>query len=184
MDQKDKEKIHRLEHDGWHEWGDDTFCKHCHISRESYTVSFNNQERVLCPYRQNNYWYPSRAMWLEYPVDGRGTVSNYPFVNFEDRYNDLIRTILPYRWQHECMIITDFLPKYPREDTKPLRVVVARSTGKGHNEDGGDFSCLRYSKGPRQGFFWDGYPDDLHSFELAVLALSQCPTPGAWRVDP
>lgn len=38
-------------------------------------------------------------------------------------------------------------------------------------------SFLRYSKGPRQGFFWDAYGDDFLSPELALLALLQAPVP-------
>lgn len=35
---------------------------------------------------------------------------------------------------------------------------------------------LRYSQGPKQGFFWDLYGDDF-SQELAIIALSQAPYP-------
>lgn len=40
-----------------------------------------------------------------------------------------------------------------------------------------DTSFLRYSKGPQQGFFWDFYPDDMQTPELALLALLQAPVP-------
>lgn len=36
---------------------------------------------------------------------------------------------------------------------------------------------LRYSCGPKQGFFWDIYGDDMHSVELAIIALSNAPYP-------
>ena len=40
------------------------------------------------------------------------------------------------------------------------------------------FDChLRYSKGPKQGFFWDIYGDDFHSYELALVGLSKAPMP-------
>lgn len=38
-------------------------------------------------------------------------------------------------------------------------------------------SFLRYSKGPRQGFFWDTYGDDFLTAELALFALLQAPVP-------
>lgn len=36
---------------------------------------------------------------------------------------------------------------------------------------------LRYSKGPRQGYFWDCYGEDFINFELALIALSKAPIP-------
>ena len=36
---------------------------------------------------------------------------------------------------------------------------------------------LRYSAGPKQGFFWDIYGEDMHNVELAIIALSEAPAP-------
>jgi len=38
-------------------------------------------------------------------------------------------------------------------------------------------SFLRYSKGPRQGYFWDMYGDDFLTPELAFMALIKAPVP-------
>jgi len=40
---------------------------------------------------------------------------------------------------------------------------------------------LRYSAGPKQGFFWDIYGENFQSFELAVIALSNAPLPYGYR---
>ena len=40
---------------------------------------------------------------------------------------------------------------------------------------GGSF--LRHSKGPRQGHFWDVYPDDYQTPELAFMALLEADPP-------
>ena len=81
----------------------------------------------------------------------------------------LVNYLLTQLWQHECQIIPDFMPNFPREDTKPT-CVIRHVTGESHE-------FLRYSNGPLQGFFWDIYGDDFHSPELALVALSQCPPP-------
>ena len=77
----------------------------------------------------------------------------------------LVNLMLTQLWQHECEIITDYMPPYPRPDTQPTCVI----------RYGERF--LRYSNGPLQGFFWDVYGDDFHSRELALIALAHCPTP-------
>lgn len=43
---------------------------------------------------------------------------------------------------------------------------------------------LRYSCGPRQGFFWDIYGDDFQTPELALLAISQAPTSPSFMRNP
>ena len=68
-------------------------------------------------------------------------------------------------WMHEAEIIPNYMPPYPHKDTKPKVVVKWRN------------SFLRYSKGPRQGYMWDIYGDDMHTSELALLALLQSPVP-------
>ena len=85
-----------------------------------------------------------------------------------------VEGILPYlldeSWHEECEIITDYMPRYPRPETRPT--VVIR-----HNNGTKWPAYLRYSKGPKQGFFWDTYGDDFHNPNLALIALSNAPTP-------
>lgn len=66
-------------------------------------------------------------------------------------------------WKRYAVIIPDWMPKYPRNDTTPICVVRFCS------------SYLRHSKGPRQGHFWDSYPDDYHNVGLALRALFEAP---------
>lgn len=82
----------------------------------------------------------------------------------------LVNLLLTQVWQHQCQIIPDYMPNFPREDTKPTCVIRHSS---GENE----YQFLRYSNGPLQGFFWDMYGDDFGSPEMALIALSQCPPP-------
>lgn len=72
-------------------------------------------------------------------------------------------------WRAQAEIVPQYMPPYPREDTRPTCQV---RIGK---------SYLRYSKGPRQGYFWDSYGDDMHSPERALLALLAAPVP-PWMV--
>lgn len=81
----------------------------------------------------------------------------------------LVNLLLTQVWQHQCQIITDYMPNFPRPDTKPT-CVIRHCHGESHQ-------FLRYSNGPLQGFFWDIYGDDFHSPEVAIIALSQCPPP-------
>lgn len=81
----------------------------------------------------------------------------------------LINLLLDQLWHHECQIITDWMPAHPRADTQPF--VAVR-----HYADG-EHKFLRYSKGPLQGYFWDCYPEDMHSPELALIAISRAPAP-------
>jgi hypothetical protein len=81
----------------------------------------------------------------------------------------LVNKLLTQLWQHECQIITNYMPKYPRPDTT-VSCVIRHTVNEGNQ-------FLRYSNGPLQGFFWDVYGDDFHTPELALIALSQAPTP-------
>lgn len=71
----------------------------------------------------------------------------------------------PCDWRVYAKIIPDYMPPYPRPDTRPRCVVEFR----------GQF--LRYSCGPRQRCFWDGYGDDFQTPGLALKALmeAECP---------
>jgi len=87
----------------------------------------------------------------------------------------IVRVLLRFVWQHECEIIRDYMPPFPQKDTRPTCVVRWRK------DENASYDYLRYSNGPAQGFFWDVYGDDMHSPELALLALSQAPPPT--RID-
>ena len=69
----------------------------------------------------------------------------------------------PDTWKKHAEIILKYMPPFPREDTRPTCVV---KLGK---------SFLRYSHGPRQGYFWDAYGDDMQSPERALMALLRAP---------
>jgi hypothetical protein len=86
----------------------------------------------------------------------------------------LVGALLGHVWQHECKIIPDYMPPYPRADTRPTCQVH-------YYYKDGTYCGLRYSRGPRQGWGWDSYGDDLHSPELALIAISEAPPPP--RVD-
>lgn len=82
----------------------------------------------------------------------------------------LTSLLLEEKWHENCEIIPDYMPKYPREETRPSVQV--------RYNDGSEYPpLLRYSKGPKQGFFWDLYGEDMQTVELAILALSKAPTP-------
>lgn len=81
--------------------------------------------------------------------------------------HELVKLMLDQRWHEECEIITDYMPPFPGPETRPKCVVRYAPLG----------AFLRYSHGPRQGFFWDMYGDDMQSVELAVLALASAPAP-------
>ncbi len=72
------------------------------------------------------------------------------------------------RWWVLVEIVPDYMPPYPREDTRPKVVVKCGN------------SFLRYSAGPKQGHFWDMYGDDYQTPELALLAILQAPIPPAF----
>lgn len=87
----------------------------------------------------------------------------------------LISRILTQHWMHECEIIPDYMPPSPREDTRPTCKVR-------YVYEDGERVFLRYSKGPAQGYFWDAYGEDMHSPELALVAISQSPAPPRVKV--
>jgi len=82
----------------------------------------------------------------------------------------LAELLLDEDWHVRCEIIPNYMPKYPRDDTRPSVQV--------RYNDGSEYPpMLRYSRGPKQGFFWDIYGDDMQTVELAIVALSKAPTP-------
>lgn len=89
----------------------------------------------------------------------------------------LVDLIMHERWKGQCEIIPDYMPPYPRPETRP-RVVARYKIHSTHpNHEAESYTYLRYSCGPRQGFFWDIYGDDLMSIELALMAIHQAPYP-------
>ncbi len=68
-------------------------------------------------------------------------------------------------WRKNATIVVDYMPRHPNADTRPTCVVRY------------DHSFLRYSKGPRQGYFWDVYGDHFMNPSLALLALLEAPVP-------
>jgi len=81
-----------------------------------------------------------------------------------------ISLLLEEPWHKDCSIIPDYMPKFPREETRPTVQV--------RYNDGSEYPpLLRYSRGPKQGFFWDLYGEDMQTVELAIIALSKAPTP-------
>lgn len=78
--------------------------------------------------------------------------------------------MLDQPWHERCRVVHDYTPKNPRPGTRPTVIVIY--------DDGTEYPpCLRYSCGPKQGFFWDIYGDDLLNVELALLALMRAPAP-------
>ena len=82
----------------------------------------------------------------------------------------LVGLLLDQVWHAQCEIVPDYMPPFPSPDTRPT-VVVRHNNGTEYP------AFLRHSRGPRQGFFWDIYGDDMQSVELAILALSRAPYP-------
>ncbi len=82
----------------------------------------------------------------------------------------LVRVLLTQHWMHECEIIPQYMPPFPDAETKPTCQVRYRY-------ESGETVFLRYGKGPLQGYFWDGYGEDMHSPEMALVAISQSPAP-------
>lgn len=78
-------------------------------------------------------------------------------------------------WQKTVVIITDYMPPFPRADTRPRTVV----SWRGANTTW----FLRWSHGPVQGYFWDAYGDDFLNLTLAMRAILFCDEPPSWRIE-
>ena len=83
----------------------------------------------------------------------------------------LTELLLNEPWHKHCEIVREWMPPFPRPETRPKVVVKFDYFDKEHP------AYLRYSLGPAQGFFWDIYPDDMQEPELAVIAISKAPYP-------
>lgn len=105
---------------------------------------------------------PKQEAWTEWM-----TVRQNPD---QFRMGKLVNLLLSQHWMHHCVINPAYMPPFPSEDTEPTCQVHY------HYEDG-EYCGLRYSNGPLQGYFWDSYGEDMHSPELALVALSQAPAP-------
>lgn len=82
----------------------------------------------------------------------------------------IVALLLDQPWHQRCEIVPDYMPPYPRPDTRPAVVV--------RYNDGTEYSpMLRFNRGPKQGFGWYIHGDDMQTVELAVIALSQAPAP-------
>jgi hypothetical protein len=68
-------------------------------------------------------------------------------------------------WRRHAEIVPRYMPPHATPDTRAKCVV----------RWGSEF--LRYSAGPRQGYFWDMYGEDFHTPERALLALLSAPVP-------
>lgn len=78
--------------------------------------------------------------------------------------------LLDQTWHERCDLIPDYMPPFPSSDTRPEFHI--------RFNDGTEYPpFLRYSKGPKQGFFWDIYGEDFINEELAIIALSKAPYP-------
>lgn len=82
----------------------------------------------------------------------------------------LLELLLDQPWHQDCEIVPEYMPPHPGPNTKPeMRV---------RYNNGTEYPAyLRYSKGPKQGFFWDVYGDDMYTVEISILALSKAPAP-------
>jgi hypothetical protein len=74
------------------------------------------------------------------------------------------------RWRRHAVIISGYMPPFPRADTRPTCVVR-------FGPDDKDGQWLRCAGGPLGGLFWDIYGDDMGNQELALLALCRAPAP-------
>lgn len=88
----------------------------------------------------------------------------------------LDRSATSLAWRLKAEIVPRYMPPHPGKDTVP-RCVVAMTA------ESGERCFLRYSKGPRQGHFWDVYGDDYLTPELALMALADAePPPPAFSI--
>lgn len=88
----------------------------------------------------------------------------------KEKLDDLLGKMLHRPWHKQCEVIEDYMPPFPDKNTRPTVVVQ-------HKGSNGHVCSLRYSAGPRQGFFWDSYGDDMQTWGLAVVALYNAPAP-------
>lgn len=81
----------------------------------------------------------------------------------------LVGYMLDQPWHDQCKILPAYVPPFAKDGHKPE--VQVHFNFEDHKVG------LRYSNGPKQGFFWDSHGDNLQSIELAIIALSQAPVP-------
>lgn len=89
--------------------------------------------------------------------------------------HEIVKAMLsgnPLDWRVDAEIVPDWLPNraISPNHTHHTKVVVRYRD-----------EYLRHSHGPKQGFIWDCYPDDMKTVGLAFRALLEAPTPpGLW----
>ena len=86
----------------------------------------------------------------------------------------IVEYLLDQQWHNNCLIDSHYIPKGCRgkeDEDEHAYVAVIYDNGTEYKPK------LRYSKGPKQGFFWDIYGDDMNSVELAIIALANAPAP-------
>lgn len=89
----------------------------------------------------------------------------------------LVNYLLCEEWHQHAEIVPNYVARYAKEGARPeVHVRVPMHSDNEHHE-AETHSYLRFSKGPKQGFFWDCYGDDFGTIELAILALHQAPPP-------
>lgn len=96
-------------------------------------------------------------------MEGRALAAEEREVRFQ-------QYLLDQPWHSRCDIIRDYTCRPTRRKTRPT-VQVRYNDGSEHPP------FLRYSCGPKQGFFWDVYGEDFQDVQLAVIALSKAPAP-------
>ena len=95
----------------------------------------------------------------------------------------LMKFLVSFNWQQECEIVQDYMPPNPNKDTRPTCVIRWRVPGgTGQDKDPNSFRYLRYSGGPKQGYFWDIYGDDFLYPELALMAIHNAHSPTTWEL--
>jgi hypothetical protein len=82
----------------------------------------------------------------------------------------LIDSILDQVWHRRVEIVPDYMPPFPSDDTKPKCIVRYKT-------ESGNYTYLRYGRGPLPDYFWDLYGDDFHQPECALLCIAKAPAP-------
>lgn len=107
---------------------------------------------------------------------GRADALNAELLQRVDIAN-LVHLLLNEQWQGKCEIVPNYVPEFAQPETRPMLVIRCAIHSDHPNHEPDSYSYLRHSGGPCQGFFWDCYGDDMHSIEVAIIALSQAPCP-------
>jgi hypothetical protein len=97
-------------------------------------------------------------------------LENVAKIDYSEKYARLVKLLCDQPWHTRVRFIANYMPPFPRPETQPTFHI--------EYDDGTEYKLqLRYSQGPKQGFFWDVYGEDFQNEELAIIALSQAPAP-------